>query len=424
MTGRPPLHAQGPARGPHVLRRINTAAVLQALREASPARVADLMQATRLSRPAVTRAVAVLRETGLATDVEDQPEQAIGRPAQVVRFRAEVGHVIGVDVGSHKILAKVADMSGQVRSSRQVAIREPATGPGVLRALRSTLSDLLADAGLVPRDIWAVVVGAPGIVDDTSGEVVFAPGIPGWAQQPVLAELRATFSCPVLLENDVNLAVLAERWCGAAAGGDSLVFVHWGVRIGTGVIIDGRPYRGAGAAAGELGFADVFSPPGSPPTPLVDPSRDLGPFEQMVGAEAIVALAEVHQVAAVTSPDAGAGPAGRQDAVAAVFAAAAGGDPAALRVVDLVAERFARGLAVLLLVLDPREVIIGGGVSRAGAPLLAAIERHLHPRVLTRPRLALSDLGGDAVALGAVRRGLDSVEERLFAHVDAARAGA
>ncbi|HEX2809860.1 MAG TPA: ROK family transcriptional regulator [Kineosporiaceae bacterium] len=428
MTTGQSLHAQQPAKGPHVLRRINTAAVLRAVRDDSPARLADLMQATGLSRPAVTRAVADLREAGLVVDVQEQVEQSIGRPAQKVRFRAEAGHVVGVDVGSHKILAKVADLSGDVRSSRQVAIREPATGAGLLKSLRTTLSEVLAEAGLTPGHVWAVVVGAPGIVDALSGQVLFAPSIPGWARQPVLAELRTTFACPVLIENDINLAVLAERWRGAAAGADSLVFVHWGARIGTGIIIDGRPYRGASAAAGELGFADVFTPAGEPAAVVVDAAHELGPFEQMVGARAIIELAVAHRVAAAT-----AGPPedvsdgrqdGRQDGVAAVFAAAADGDPAALHVVDLVADRFARGLAVLLLVLDPREVIIGGGVSRAGGTLLEAIERHLRPRVLAWPRLALSDLGGDAVALGAVRRALDHLEERLIERAGAARAGA
>jgi predicted NBD/HSP70 family sugar kinase len=409
------LHPQEPARGPHVLRRINTAAVLRAVRDISPARVADLMQVTGLSRPAVTRAVADLRDAGLVGDVSDSSGagpagQAVGRPAQQVRFRAEVGHVVGVDVGSHKILAKVADLSGAVRSSRQVAITEPATGAELLRYLRATVSEVLVDADLTPADVWAVVVGAPGIVDAVTGQVVLAPSIPGWARQPVLAELRTSFDCPVLMENDINLAVQAERWRGAAAGSDSLVFVHWGARIGTGIIIDGRPYRGSGAAAGELGFADVFSPAGSPASPVFDPDTELGPFEQMVGTQAIVELAREHRVAA--------------DDVAAVFAAAAAGNAAALHVVDLVADRFARGLAVLLLVLDPSEVIIGGGVSRAGSTLLTAIERHLRPRVLTWPRLALSDLGGDAVALGAVRRALDDVESRLVERATATRAGA
>jgi predicted NBD/HSP70 family sugar kinase len=412
-----------------VLRRINTAAVLRSVRETSSARLADLMQATGLSRPAVTRAVADLRDAGLVVDVAEPAEQAIGRPAQLVRFRAEAGHVVGVDVGSHKILAKLADLSGQVQGSRQTAVREPATGPGLLAALRATVAQLLADAGLPADDVWAVVVGVPGIVDPDTGQILLAPSMPGWARQPVLAELRATFDCPVLMENDINLAVLAERWRGAAAGSDSLVFVHWGARIGTGIIIDGRPYRGAGAAAGELGFADLFSPDGAPAVPVIDATHELGPFEQLVGTRAIVELARAGRVGAAGGPsrdpsrdssiDPSGDPSTAPDEAAAVFAAAAAGDPAALRVVDLVADRFARGLAVLLLVLDPAEVIIGGGVSRAGATLLTAIERHLRPRVLAWPRLALSDLGGDAVALGAVRRALDHLDESLIERAQA-----
>jgi predicted NBD/HSP70 family sugar kinase len=411
----PPPHE--PARGPRVLRRINRAAVLRSLQDSSPVRLADLMQATGLSRPAVTRAVADLREAGLVVDVDEPVEQAIGRPAQLVRFRAEAGHVIGVDVGSHKILAMLADLSGTIRASRQVSIREPATGPDMLKILRSTLAEVLAHAGLSTGDVWAVVVGAPGIVDPLSGEILLAPSIPGWAKQPVAAELRATFSCPVLMENDINLAVLAERWRGAAAGSDNLVFVHWGSRIGTGIIIDGRPYRGSHAASGELGFADVFSAADAPTAAVLDPAHELGPFEQMVGSQAIIGLAGTHRVGAMPAGGAtgdDAGPHGGQDDVAAVFSAAAQGDPAALHVVDLAAARFARGLAVLLLMLDPAEVIIGGGVSRAGPTLLTAVERHLRPRVLTWPRLALSDLGGDAVALGAVRRALDHLDDGLI----------
>jgi predicted NBD/HSP70 family sugar kinase len=401
------------ARGPHVLRQINFGAVLRAVREHSPARVADLMHATGLSRPAVTRAVAELRDAGLVADVDETAQVSMGRPAQWIRFRAEVGHVVGVDVGSHKVIAMVADLAGKVVASRQVTIGAGATGARLLQPVRETVSEALAKAGLTGDDVWAVVVGTPGIVEEGSGEVLLAPGIPGLAHLPVLGELQKLTRAPVLVENDINLAVLGERWCGAAAGSDSLVFVHWGVRIGAGIIIDGKPYRGANGAAGELGFADVFSAPDAPdPAPEVGAATggvsEQGSFEQLVGVQAIAELAGIQ--GAGSDPDEAS-----QDAVAALFTAATEGDQAALEVVDRIATRFARGLATLLLVLDPSEVVIGGGLSRAGETLLAAIERHLRPRILTSPRLVLSDLGGDAVALGAVRRALDHVEARLLA---------
>ncbi|SHN29685.1 ROK family transcriptional regulator [Cryptosporangium aurantiacum] len=408
------------ARGPHVLRQINFGAVLRAVREHSPARVADLMQATGLSRPAVTRAVAELRDAGLVADVDETAQVSMGRPAQWIRFRAEVGHVVGVDVGSHKVIAMVADLAGRVVASRQVTIGEGATGARLLQSVRDTIVEALAKADLTGEDVWAIVVGTPGIVEETSGEVLLAPGIPGLAHLPVMDELHTLTPGPVLIENDINLAVLGERWCGAAVGSDSLVFVHWGVRIGAGILIDGKPYRGAHGAAGEIGFADVFSEPDAPdPLPLVGGGTsgvsEWGAFERMVGTQAIAELADAAHAFTERDPRALLSP----DAVAAVFAAATEGDPTALAVVDRIAGRFARGLAAMLLVLDPREVIIGGGLSRAGETLLAAIERHLRPRILTSPRLVLSDLGSDAVALGAVRRALDHVEARLLAHPDA-----
>jgi predicted NBD/HSP70 family sugar kinase len=353
-----------------------------------------------------------------------------------VRFRAEVGHVAGVDVGSHKVLAKVADLAGAVVASRQVAVPQPSSGTGLLGAVQDALKGALLDAALVPDDVWAIAVGAPGIVDQARGEVLLAPSIPGWAHVSVPLALQSTFSCPVLVDNDTNLAVLGERWRGAAAGSDSLLFVHWGARIGVGVVIDGRPYRGAHAAAGELGFVDVFSGPDEPGgRRRLGAAGSLGPFERQVGAEAILALtrerlgargarALVQRAGATAppqpgSPNAGSPRAGSTDAVAAVFAAAATGDPQALDVVDTVARRFARGLAVLLVLLDPSEVVIGGGVSQAGETLLTAIERHLRPRVLAWPTLVLSSLGGDAVAVGGVRRALDHVEPRLHQWTDA-----
>ncbi|WP_170323733.1 ROK family transcriptional regulator [Cryptosporangium phraense] len=407
------------ARGPHVLRQINFGAVLRAVREHSPARVADLMQATGLSRPAVTRAVAELRDAGLVADVDETAQVSMGRPAQWIRFRAEAGHVVGVDVGSHKVIAMVADLAGKVVAARQVTVGEGTDGARLLQSVRDVIAEALAKADLTGADVWAIVVGTPGIVEESSGEVLLAPGIPGLAHLPVLAELRTITPSPVLIENDINLAVAAERWCGAAVGSDSLVFVHWGVRIGAGIIIDGKPYRGAHGAAGELGFTDVFSPPEAPdPSPMlgaVSAASEQGPFERMVGTQAIAELADAADALAARNGDVLVQP----DAVAAVFAAATEGDATALAVVDRIAARFARGLAALLLVLDPEEVIIGGGLSRAGETLLDAIERHLRPRILTSPRLKLSDLGGDAVALGAVRRGLDHVEARLLAHPEA-----
>ncbi|GAA1374659.1 ROK family transcriptional regulator [Streptomyces beijiangensis] len=390
------------ATGPHVLRQMNVAAVLSALREAGTAGVSGLASSTGLSRPAVTRALAGLRDRGLVEFTAAGGTQQHGRPAQYARFRAEAGHIAGIDIGARKVLVMIADLAGQVLTTRRATVRAGAAGPEVFDTVRSALTDAAAEAGVRLSGLWAVSVGTPGIVDRSRGEVLLAPSIPGWAGLPVVPLLREWLHCPVSIDNDVNLAVLGERWQGVAADADSLVFVQWGRRIGTGIIINGMPYRGSSGAAGELGFIDLTT--GLDSTPRSRPADGTGPFERLVGAAAIRGLAL----------RAGAPAGSGEDDIAPLFEAAAAGDRAAAEVVELVAARFARGLSALLLLLDPGRVVIGGGVTRAGDTLLEPVRRHLALHTLTPVQVSASTLGERAVAIGAVRHALDVAEERMM----------
>ncbi|HEY3004526.1 MAG TPA: ROK family protein [Kribbellaceae bacterium] len=392
------------ATGPHVLRRINAEAVLAVLRDAGDgsARVADVVLATGLSRPAVTRAIAALAGAGVVEYAGPETAQ-VGRPAVRARFRGELGHVAGIDIGPHTLQVSIADLAGTVLATTQRTVDASATGPDLVLLLHSTLAETAAAAGVAVAGLWAVGVGTPGIVDHERGEVTLAPSIPGWAGIPLLAELRKRLGCPVLLDNDVNLAVLAERWRGEAS--DNLVYVHWGERIGSGIVIDGKPYRGATSAAGELGFVDLVSDPDAAPAPVRD---RLGPFERLAGARAI------HQLALESAAPDLAGRLRAGTGITPLFDAARDGDAAALAVVDTVAARFARGLAALLLILDPGRIVVGGGVSRAGDVLFDAVRRHLAQLVLMPADLRVSSLGDRAVVLGAVRLALDTADERLL----------
>ncbi|MDP9795937.1 putative NBD/HSP70 family sugar kinase [Catenuloplanes nepalensis] len=374
--------------GPHVLRRLNASAVLTALRTGGPQRVADLMDRTGLTRPTVTQALTLLEKAGWISQsgVETTPRK--GRPAQLVSFRASAGCLLGVDVGPHKAIVMITDLVG----AGLAEVRVPTAAAGDGRALITLIADAvrhaLDQAGRTQDEVYAVCIGSPGIADPENRTFRLAPSIPGWAELPLDVELGRMFRCPVLVENDVNLSVLAERWQGVATEAGTVMFVHWGSRIGAGIMVGGRLHRGVGGAAGEIGFIDLDETP-----PVVG---GMGPFERVVGADAISRLGGDR------FPDSGA-----------VLRAAADGDPDALAAVDEVAARFARGLAPALLVLDPELVVIGGGVSRGGPPLLAALDRHLRPRTLVPPRLALSALGDRAGALGAIRACLDNLEATL-----------
>jgi predicted NBD/HSP70 family sugar kinase len=381
-----------------VLRQLNAAAVLNVLRTAGPLRVSDLAVRTGLTRPTIAQALSLLEAEGWVLTSPDMSGQRIGRPAQLVRFHAGAGHVLGVDIGPHKVLAAVADLAGAVIAEYRADTSSARSGVEVMAVAETTMHAVLRQSGLSADRLYAVGLGTPGVVDARRGTVLLAPSIPGWASLPLVDQLKDQFRCPIVIDNDVNLAVLAERSYSDVGKVDTLAFVQWGARLGAGIVIGGKLHRGAASAAGEIGFLDLEESPGL--------LRDMGAFERMVGTDAIAELAAVNGV----PRDSGADPSD----ISAVLRDAAAGDAAAMRVVDTVAARFARGIAPLLLILDPDLVVIGGGVSGGGPVLLDAVTRHLAGRTLVPPRLALSKLGDRAVALGAVRLALSNVEERLF----------
>ncbi|WP_327251108.1 ROK family transcriptional regulator [Streptomyces sp. NBC_01244] len=389
-------------------------AVMTALRQSGSTalRVADLMAATNLSHPSVTRALAELDRSGFLTR-KTQPKvgRQAGRPAGRVRFRASAGHVAGIDVGSHKILVVLADLAGKVVGVRRAMVPPSHTGSRLAGLVHETLSLALRDASLTTDALWAACAGSPGIIDGRSGCIRLAPGVPGRAGTALGAALRASLPCPILLENDITLAVLAETRGPEPEPVENLLLVQWGERIGSGIIINGKPYRGASGAAGELGFIDVTGDRAGEPVS----SRGLGPFEQAAGAEAIRRLADTsYRQAGASSP---CRPGDDDRDLTPLFDAATAGDPIAMDVVDQVAATFAHGLATLLVLLDPGLVLLGGGISGAGEVLLSSIRRHLAGRTLTPVRLRASTQGEQGVAMGAMHLALDSAEKRLVAEL-------
>ncbi|KAB2379339.1 ROK family transcriptional regulator [Actinomadura montaniterrae] len=392
--------AEERAVGTPVLRRLNTAAVLRAVRDCAPepVRLAELVRLTGLTRPTVGQAVDGLVEAGWLQ--QHDPAAASpqgGRPAVRVSLRGRAAPVLGLDVGPHTVSAGIDDLAAH----RLAAVRLPVgrTGAGrLLGVVDEAVGRALAEAGLGADEIAAVVVATPGIVDPASGRILLAPSVPGWTSVNLSEHLRGRFGCPVQVENDANLAALAVA--GERSGAGTLLAVQWGERLGAGVVIGGRLHRGTGSA-GEIGF---IRPPGDVP----DTGDGRGPLERAIGAEAITERA---RRAARDRPGT-ALQAGGLDA-AAVFAAAAAGDEAAVRVVDEVAASFAQAIAPAVLVLAPDAVVIGGGVARAGSVLLTAITRHLGRLTLTPPVVEFSGLAEDTVLTGALRLALDEVWGRL-----------
>lgn len=406
---------------PSLMRAMNAARVVEALRRNGPLSRADLGRITNLSKPTITSVVAYLQDAGyveFAARAEGQLSAAHRRP-QLYRFRATFGYILGIDIGADKLLMMLADLNGGVIARRRVSLRRLARhGPSAVLACISQTADALLDDANLPRNtLFKVVAGTPGIVSP-EGVVTLAPQLPEWEGIDLRGGLSKIFSCPVHVEREVSLSLLAERWAGGAAGLDDVLFVNLGVGVGAAILTGGQICHGADGAAGEIGAMPLR------PGPFSNGSL-FGPFESATGG---VAFARQGQAAAGTKAGALllelAG--GERDAIdaAVVFAAARSGDNAAVKIVDEAVEVLAWGISCLVCALNPRTVIIGGGISEAADLMLEPLQRRVTASTPFPPDWRVSSMGEEAVALGAIRRATERLEHDLFLSSAAAPAGA
>ncbi|MGW1086232.1 ROK family protein [Streptomyces sp. NPDC002596] len=379
---------------PSVLRRLNLAAMLRALYEGGPQTVTEIATATGLSRPTCEEGVSELLVQGRIAEAppSDPANRAPGRPAKRYAFNAAAGRVLGVDIGAHKALAITADLAGHVTSEHRVRLDPDLALTDRLAAIRQAVQACLAaDSASGEPDLFAAVVGSPGVID-AEGRVVLCNAMPDWAGVNLSAEFARVLEDvgvktdgPVRAENDMGMAALAEQWRGVAKGVEAVVYIHAGHRLGAGVLIDGKPYRGHHGAAGEIGTLKLLDWENS--------YRRLGRY----------------------TPASTSG-----DFAMRVFTDAHNGIQAAAELVDRFAFDLATGVAAMAMTIDPALVVVGGGISRAGEAITEPVRRHLADLCLFPPRVEASALGEESVALGAVRAALLHVEQRLFNPASAA----
>jgi len=266
------------------LRRLNLERVLAfAMDRPSPFSRAELIHATGLSAPTVGTLVSHLIHRGLVTDLGPGPSRG-GRRPFFMEFNARYGFVAGIALGSARTQLALADLRGE-RLAHLVMPTPSKLGPTALLAHVATATRaLIREAGLRPERLLAIGAGAPGAVDPERGVVVaLAPSLKGWSNVPIGATLRTALGAPVVVDNDVNLAVLGERWRGAAKGHDNCAFLLIGTGIGAGIVSEGVLHRGHRFLAGEIGLM------------CMGPqfvSRDFGPrgcLETLAGLEALAA---------------------------------------------------------------------------------------------------------------------------------------
>ncbi|MFD3375849.1 MULTISPECIES: ROK family transcriptional regulator [unclassified Streptomyces] len=392
---------------PSTARAINDRLALRLLQQEGPLTAGQLKQLTGLSRPSVADLVERLAEAGLIGVVGESGEQRRGPNARLYGIVADRAHLAALDVRTEGVTVLVSDLLGSVLAEASVPIGDGTdTGPAVEQAV--TLVERTAKEAGVER-LHTIAVGAPGLIDPATGELRDSSGLPEWHRRLAAALQERLPPARVLVENETNLAALAEQRDGAAQDRDTFVLLWLGHGIGAAVVLDGVLRRGASGGTGEIGFLPV---PGTSGPPSATDCE--GGFHSLAGAAAITELAARYGIVAPAAPHEPYAAALVREAVARVEADA--GDPLASGFLDLLAERVALGAASVVAVLDPGCLVLAGEIGGAGGEVLAARVRDRVGRMSPLPtEVRAGTLGGGAVLRGALLMARDGAQDELFA---------
>jgi glucokinase len=284
---------------------------------------------------------------------------------------------VGLDIGGTKVLGVLVDLDDGTPQARHTVRLPTATGQDGVVASATAVVEALAEAAHLPvSGLRAVGVGVPGVVDPVSGEVSHAVnlGISGTVRLGALLSERL-HGVPVQVDNDLNAAALgaarvrAARLAQRSGPGSTdadLAYLSLGTGVAAGLVLDGTVRRGARGAAGEIGHVPVV------PDGLACPCGQRGCLERYASGAALDLAWPSRS--------------GRPSPVE-LFAAAASGDPAAVAVRDAFASAVAAAVRLLILTCDVDRVVIGGGVSGLGAPLLRAVQGALADQAARSPFL-------------------------------------
>lgn len=367
-------------------RAANLARILDLLRLDGPLPRTDIVSRAGLSRATVSNLLAELLDRGLVREeVEVRRPGAGGRPPALVALEPSAGATVGVDVGRTHVRVVIADLGMNVRAEDVTPVDvpdDPSTTLGVVTAMTSRL---LEESGVARGDLLGVGVGLPGPIDRASGRLGSATILPGWSGLAPGEELAARLKAPVLVENDANLGALAEGRLGAGRDSRLLAYIKVAAGVGAGLVVDGRLFRGASGAAGEIGHTTQAN---SGP---VCRCGNRGCLEQLAGSTALLA-----QMAAAGV---------EVNGVEALVRLATDGHAGARRVLSDAGEHLGLAVANLIALVDADRVVIGGELGAADELLVGPLRRAARSAAVTTAgssiEIVCAELGERAEALGA-----------------------
>lgn len=389
---------------PSVLRHTNALSILKLLRESGSCSRADLVRASGLSAPTVTNVVKDLLSENLIEPL-GEGESSGGRPPDIIRFKAERGCILAVDISAHGISFLLTDLNGVELDTLKVELpRENTTPESICGIIGDALRALLRKQKKTREQLLALVVGVPAITNVEDGVVLSISTLDRWRSVPLRSMLNQLVGCLVIVENDMNLAARGEQHCGSAQAERDFVFISIGSNVGAGIVLGGRIHHGSQWSAGEIAYLRL--PYISRRHPTI---HEFGELETILTSSGIVKSWQE----ANPKPGRSGSKGQKEIGVMEVLDLAQAGDDRALKIVQPRASLVADIIVNLSLILNPGLILLGGEVG-SHPVLIELIQKELEGSEFAVTKVAASALGQGAVLWGAVSIALDAIPSVLL----------
>jgi N-acetylglucosamine repressor len=382
-----------------LMKSLNRSLILNIIREKGPISRAEIAKITKLTPPTVSNLVKELLESKLVIE-SDLGESQGGRKPTMLVINAKEFYIIGIDVGTETLKGVIADLNAHIVTKKAVPIPRPITNEGFIDLMKSCIRQLLEEGNIAYDKYIGIGIGMHGVVDVDTGTSLFAPNLQ-LRHIPLKEELEKEFNILVKVENDARAMALGESWFGNGYGADDIVCVNVGSGIGAGVILNGKLFHGEHFISGEVGHMtiDINGPKctcgnyGCLQTFASGPAiAERAKREILLGKESLITEMVNGDLDLIDGK--------------IVYEAAIKGDALSIEILSEAGRYLGIGLTNIIHTLNPKKIIIGGGVANANGYVLKSVKETIQKRCLTQSakqtEILLSKLGADATAIGAV----------------------
>lgn len=372
---------------PESIGEANKKLILTHLRLEGDMSRADLTRDIKMSFPAVSSNIRSLLDKGYIKEI-GTGDNSMGRKSKLLSFNARRGFVIGIVIGRHETRYMLADLLGNALVNKIKPNKPGENGAKIVKSVAGAVGKLVDDSGVGARNILAVCVGIPGIVHDNE-RVFVTPYVLDFSLKELRASLGRLFTAEILVENDVNLGAIGETWRGAGARFTDLVYIGYGVGLGSALILNGRLYKGVDGAAGEVGFMTV------------DPRRLHQRFAEIGSLESLIS--ERHISSSLASAD-------FMTEMIGLLHKQKTGNRGKNRILEKMAQYFGMVLINICACINPQAIIVSGGIGRILGERFGSLwEEMLVNHLPFPPEMVFSKLNGKESLLGAVYTAMEHV---------------